>query len=124
MGLSAESRGYEASPNGHTAAHRLGAVRAYHQRTKHLPDRFAPGPGYMDWANQPDPFRRFKGARLIELPLICNSSSVPFGALTTPGAVELQPLSLNSLGLFLELALGLTVWKEFQGTRWALRYNP
>jgi len=102
----------------------LGAVRAYHQRTKHLPDQFAPGPGYMDWANQPDPFRRFKGARLIELPLICDPSSVPFGALTTPGAVAPQSLSLDSLGLFLELALGLTAWKEFQGTRWALRSNP
>ena len=106
------------------AAGPLGAVRAYHQRTKHLPDQFAPGPGYMNWANQPDPFRRFKGARLIELPLICDPSSVPFGALTTPGAVAPQPLSLDSLGLFLELALGLTAWKEFQGTRWALRSNP
>ncbi len=124
MGLSAESRGYEASPNGHTAAHRLGAVRAYHQRTKHLPDQFAPGPGYMDWANQPDPFRRFKGARLIELPLVHNLGLVSFEALTTPGAVTPQPLSLDSLGLFLELALGLTAWKEFQGTRWALRSNP
>ncbi len=78
----------------------------------------------MDWANQPDPFRRFKGARLIELPLIWEPGSVPFGALTTPGAVEPQPLSLISLGLFLELALGFTVWKGFQGTRWTLRTNP
>ena len=30
-------------------------VRAYHQRTKHMPERYTPGPGYMDWANQPDP---------------------------------------------------------------------
>ena len=28
-------------------------VRTYHQRTKHLPGQFAPGPGYLDWANQP-----------------------------------------------------------------------
>ncbi len=41
-------------------------VRTYHQRTKHMPERYAPGPGYMDWANQPDPFRRFSGARNIE----------------------------------------------------------
>ncbi len=32
-------------------------VRAYHRLTKHMPGRYAPGPGYMDWANQPDPFR-------------------------------------------------------------------
>ncbi len=36
-------------------------VRAYHQRTKHMPKRYALGPVYMDWANQPDPFRRFSG---------------------------------------------------------------
>ncbi len=27
-------------------------VHTYHQRTKHLPGQFAPGPGYLDWANQ------------------------------------------------------------------------
>ena len=35
-----------------------------------------------------------------------------------------RPLTAESLGLFLELSLGLTAWKEFQGTRWALRSNP
>ena len=124
MGLSAENGSDKGSLDGRVAAGQLGAVRAYHQRTKHLPDQFAPGPGYMDWANQPDPFRRFKGARLVELPFIFGPSSVPFGALTVPGAVPPEPLSLDSLGLFLELALGLTAWKEFQGTRWGLRSNP
>ena len=124
MELSAEKGSDEGPPGGRMAAGQLGAVRAYHQRTKHLPDQFAPGPGYMDWANQPDPFRRFKGARLVELPLVHNLGLVSFEALTTPGAVTPQPLSLDSLGLFLELALGLTAWKEFEGTRWALRSNP
>ena len=45
-------------------AEAVARVRAYHQRTKHMPGRYAPGPGYMDWANQPDPFRRFLGARI------------------------------------------------------------
>ncbi len=45
-------------------------VRSYHQRTKHLPGHFAPGPEYLDWANQPDPFRRVSGARSIELSLV------------------------------------------------------
>jgi hypothetical protein len=35
-----------------------------------------------------------------------------------------RPLTARNLGLFLELSLGLTAWKEFQGTRWALRSNP
>ena len=42
-------------------------VRAYHALSKHAPNAYAPGPGYLDWATQPAPFRRYAGARLIEL---------------------------------------------------------
>ena len=33
-------------------------VVAYHERTKHHFHRYAAAQGYMDWATQPDPFRR------------------------------------------------------------------
>ena len=99
-------------------------VRAYHQRTKHMPERNAPGPGYMDWANQPDPFRRFSGARNIELPLVPDDGTPPYDALFHSRETPPRPLTAESLGLFLELSLGITAWKEFQGTRWALRSNP
>jgi SagB-type dehydrogenase family enzyme len=126
MGLSAVEEPEDASPSSRKAAGQLAAVRAYHQRTKHLPDRFAPGPGNMDWANQPDPFRRFAGARLIELPLVLDQETVEFGALIRPGTVAPLPLTRESLGVFLELSLGLTAWKEVPGTgtRWPLRSNP
>ena len=39
---------------------------AYHQHSKHHPQRYAPGPGGLDWASQPDPFRRFAGAPRVE----------------------------------------------------------
>ncbi|MGH9429837.1 MAG: hypothetical protein ACRD2L_26435, partial [Terriglobia bacterium] len=42
----------------------------YHVETKHHFNRYARALGYLDWANQPDPFRRFEGARLIPLPLL------------------------------------------------------
>ena len=42
----------------------------YHERTKHHFNRFAAGPGQLDWANQPDPFRRYAGAALTRLPLL------------------------------------------------------
>ncbi len=99
-------------------------VRAYHQRTKHMPGRYAPGPGYMDWANQPDPFRRFSGARMVELPLVPDDGTPPYDSLFDSQETPPQPLTAESLGLFLELSLGLTAWKEFRGTRWALRSNP
>ncbi len=99
-------------------------VRAYHQRTKHMPGRYAPGPGTMDWANQPDPFRRFSGARMVELPLVPDDGTPPYDSLFHSQETPPRPLTAESLGLFLELSLGLTAWKESQGTRWALRSNP
>ena len=48
----------------------LETVRAYHRATCHAARGFAPGPGFMDWANQPDPFRRYVGAALLPLPLV------------------------------------------------------
>lgn len=112
-----QSRPARASPDP------LSAVRHYHQRTKHDPGRYAPGPGYLDWANQPDPFRRFAGARLVELPLAAVDDTPPYAVVHLAGAIEPRRLSLGSLGLFLELALGLTAWKAYEGTRWALRSN-
>ena len=44
-------------------------VVAYHERTKHHYHRYAASLGYLDWAKQPDPFRRYDGAPLVSLPL-------------------------------------------------------
>ena len=52
-------------------------VFAYHERTKHQPFRYAAALGYMDWATQPDPFRRFAGAPLIRLELVEQGSDPP-----------------------------------------------
>jgi len=52
------------------AAESLDATLAYHQRTKHHPGRYARSLGHMDWATQPDPFRRFVGAPLLSLDLV------------------------------------------------------
>ena len=43
-------------------------VVAYHERTKHNYSRFAASFGYLDWANQPNPFRRYEEAPLVHLP--------------------------------------------------------
>lgn len=102
----------------------LAQVRAYHEGTKHMPGRYAPGPGHMDWANQPDPFRRFAGAPILELPLVHDDGTPSFDFLFRAGLIPLRPLTASSIGIFLELSLGLTAWKEFRGTRWALRSNP
>jgi len=40
----------------------LDGVMRYHQETKHHFSRFARAPGFLDWTNQPDPFRRYEGS--------------------------------------------------------------
>ncbi|MCI0430456.1 MAG: SagB/ThcOx family dehydrogenase, partial [Rhodospirillales bacterium] len=69
-------------------------------------------------------FRRFSGAPMVELPLVRDDGTPPYDALFQSNERPPRPLTAGSLGLFLELSLGLTAWKESRGTRWALRSNP
>jgi SagB-type dehydrogenase family enzyme len=106
---------------------RLEEVMRYHERTKHHFARFARGPGQLDWANQPDPFRRFEGAPLTRLPLLAPGEeprAPAYESLYERGAVASAPLDLRALSRLLEHALALSAWKQAGGTRWALRVNP
>ena len=99
-------------------------VVAYHERTKHHFHRYAASPGYMDWATQPDPFRRYQGADLVRLPLAKPGRPLPYWQLYALGDVSSEPLSLESISLFFRYALSLTAWKRFHDTTWSLRANP
>ncbi len=104
----------------------LAQVRAYHDRTKHRLDRYAAGPDFLDWEQQPDPFRRYAGAPLIPLPF-------DFDGLPDPALGELSvgepvaPLAdwrLTELSCLLRHSMGLAAWKVFGPDRWSLRCNP
>ena len=99
-------------------------VAAYHERTKHHYHRYAASLGYLDWAKQPDPFRRYDGAPLVRLPLPEEGRALPFWQLYVADKVVPAPLSVDSISLFLRYALSLTAWKQFEGTTWPLRANP
>ncbi len=99
-------------------------VVAYHERTKHHFHRYAASLGYMDWATQPDPFRRYSGADLVRLPLPKSGRPLPYWQLYAAGAVPPELLSIESVSLFFRYALSLTAWKRFQQTTWSLRANP
>lgn len=95
----------------------------YHDTTKHHFNRFARSLGYLDWAAQPDPFRRYAGAPVLELPRAARRDNVSYHALYG-GAVPAAPLETGTVGEFLRCAMGLSAWKAYRGTRWALRVNP
>src|SRR5258705_2050401 len=99
-------------------------VVAYHERTKHHFHRFAASVGYMDWATQPDPFRRYDGASLVRLPFPEMGQALPYWQLYVADSMEPAPLSIDSIALFFRYALSLTAWKRFHETTWSLRANP
>ena len=95
-------------------------IRGYHRRTKHAPNRYALGPAFLDWTSQPSPYRSFAGSPRIMLPLHDGGDTPSF-----PGpAPRAAKLDRDALGLFLELAFGLSAWKSVEGSTWALRNNP
>ena len=85
-------------------------VVAYHERTKHYYRRYAAAPGYMDWANQPDPFRRYDGAPLVSLPIPDAGRALPYWQLYVADNMVPAPLSVDSISIFFRYALSLTAW--------------
>jgi SagB-type dehydrogenase family enzyme len=99
-------------------------VLSYHNRTKHSLERYAKGPESIDWEDQPDQFRRFSGCEIVTLPLPGAELEPLFADLDKPETIPARPLNLMNAGLLLELAFGLSAWKQYGPSRWALRCNP
>src|SRR5215211_2700874 len=99
----------------------------YHDATKHHFNQFARSLGYLDWTTQPDPFRRYADAPVIDLPRAPLASSVPYEALfanVEGGKHTRLPVNQETIGEFLRCSMGLSAWKQYQSSRWALRVNP
>ena len=105
----------------------LATVMRYHQQTKHHFRRYARSLGYMDWANQPDPFRRYEGSLLVALPILQPDDeprSPRYDDLYRHGAIASAPVTALSLSRFFEYSLAISAWKQAGEVRWALRANP
>ena len=65
----------------------LQQVFDYYQATKHCFQGYAKGPGNLDWVTQPNPFRRYKGARLMPLEKIPPTNESLYGEAFVPGRI-------------------------------------
>jgi SagB-type dehydrogenase family enzyme len=113
---------------------------AYHQATKHTYQSVRAGAHFLDWANQPDPFRIYEGAPTILLPQ--NPEGFPatgtFAAMAGlagdaflgagnesrgSGSVRLDVMWLSRL---LWHSMAVSAWKKAPGSenRYSLRVNP
>jgi len=96
----------------------------YHEATKHHFHRYARSAGYMDWQNQPQPFRFFEGAKMVQLPLPADIPDLSYADLYAAVPAAHRALNDHTLGDFLYHSLALSAWKAAGGSRWSLRVHP
>ena len=99
-------------------------VIGYHQATKHQFQAYARGPRQMDWATQPNPFRRYEGAPLIALDHVPPSLEPLYDAPFVEGHVLPQPFTHHKVSQLFCDSLALSALKQAGGSSWALRINP
>jgi len=113
-----------------TESTKASIVHGYHDGTKHQFHQYARSLGYLDWASQPKPFRHFADAQVFPLypaPGAGGPGYSPRRATFDQACqlnVSAEPLSAGAIGDMLRHALGLSAWKQFKSSRWALRVNP
>ncbi|MBF0516724.1 MAG: SagB/ThcOx family dehydrogenase [Nitrospirae bacterium] len=95
----------------------------YHEVTKHRVGRYAKSAGYMDWENEPVPFRSFDGTEVLRLPFLEKDPDVLYDDIFQR-PMPSKGISISAAANFLELSLALAAWKSYGGNSWALRINP
>jgi SagB-type dehydrogenase family enzyme len=102
----------------------LKAVHTYHALSKHDLGKYAKGPDSLDWDLQPNPFREFTAAERISLPLTAETLDYTLHDILTPDAIPGSTFTLQSIGQFLQVSMGLSAWKISGNDRWPVRCNP
>src|SRR5216683_351263 len=111
---------------------------AFHQATKHSYNSVRTNARYLDWHNQPNPFRVYDGAPTIPLPPEPGFPSTgTFAAMAAVAEKTISPagdaqescgtqLNLTWLSRFLWHSMAVSAWKKGPGTgaRYSLRVNP
>ena len=112
---------------------------AYHQATKHTYHSVRARAHYLDWMNQPNPFRIYEDAPVIVLPPEPHFPNIgtfnAMGALAGPGHIasesdsvqrETIPLDATWLSRLLWHSMAISAWKKVPRTanRYSLRVNP
>jgi len=105
-------------------ANELKKLLAYHQATKHHMHAFARSPGYLDWATQPNPFRKYSGIETIPLVHTEPRDHPTFGTALAGSEIEAAVLTHTTISQLFCDSLAISAWKQFGSERWALRVNP
>src|SRR5438093_13040562 len=88
----------------------------YHEQTKHHFHRYARSLGFLDWANQPNPFRFYEGVPPVRLPLLQKDPAGEHLALYERSRNVFQDFTHETVGAFLALSIALSAWKSIPGS--------
>ncbi|HID72551.1 TPA: hypothetical protein EYP38_01300 [Candidatus Micrarchaeota archaeon] len=99
----------------------LDTILAYHQRTEHHFDRYAPGPGGLDWSTQPEPFRFYQGATVLPLCLGASARAEPPWYDELYGRVPSSPVNPETVSWLLFHSFALSAWKFLAQARATVR---
>lgn len=102
----------------------------YHEATKHTVASVMYSSHYLDWSNEPSPFRAYPGAPRVALSRL--PEPLPGKALATIArlgssrAGGIEGLCAETLSRLLFHSVAISAWKEVKGTgfRYSLRVNP
>src|SRR5690349_13780391 len=94
--------GAYAIPEGRTA------LLEYHSRSKHRLNRYAAGPGRLDWANQPNPFREFADAPRFPLAFEADALATRYNELRRGVLPPAWPFSRETIATLMEISLGVS----------------
>jgi SagB-type dehydrogenase family enzyme len=97
----------------------------YHCHTEHTLEKLYADPHTLDWATQPDPFRRYDGTAVIVLPVPQRPAPKNYLSLGD-SAPPPAPVTLQTVSNLLYYSMAVSAWKEVPGrnARWSLRVNP
>ena len=112
---------------------------AYHQATKHTYHSVRASAHYLDWKNQPNPFRTYEGAPVTPLTpdpgfpdtgtfaaIAALDSRTQFARENDPGNRDSARLDAMWLSRLLWYSMAVSSWKKVPstGSRYSLRVNP
>jgi len=94
----------------------IAAARDYHERTKHSPVSIRSGPHYLDWSNQPHPFKVYENLDSLALEEHLGSSGVPaLEAISRSVPGGERQVTRQDLGELLFLCAGVTRRRRYFG---------
>lgn len=114
--------------------HQTERLFAYHHATKHSYYSVRATSHFLDWRNQPNPFRVYQGARVVSLER--NPDPIAAGTFATMAALakrssgsngeETSRLDARWLSRFLWQSVAVSAWKQVpqSNVRYSLRVNP